>query len=318
MSTFLWRAECPRPVLPNIRTRLRLTEQFQYTKILLSSVRQNVYILGLPLISSPFIQSSRPIKAQLKTTLLKAFPPSLKHPNTQDNLYPSIITMRILLLGANGRTGSLVLAEALSRSYTVTALVRRPDSLEPQANLSITTGSPLSQADIAKAFASPPNSDPITVVISALNNGRTGDNPWSKPTAPANLMADAVRNSLAVMRRYDVKKIVVLGSIGVGSSRANSGWFFNWVVDHSNMKITFDDHNVVQQVLETEAEKDPELKWVDVRSVGLSNGEKKAVKEFGNEGKGAGSWVSRKSVAGFIVDAVESGRWDGQTPVISN
>lgn len=57
---------------------------------------------------------------------------------------------------------------------------------------------------------------------------------------------------------------------------------------------------------------------MDVRLVGLCNGEKKPVKEFGNEGKGARSWISRKSVTGFIVDAVGSGRWDGQTPVISN
>lgn len=127
-----------------------------------------------------------------------------------------------------------------------------------------------------------------------------------------------MRSSLAVMREHGVKKIVVLGTSGVGSSRAYSGWFKNWIVDHSNLKITFDDHEAVEQVLKAEAEKVKELGWVDVRAVGLGNGERKAVKEWGNEGKGAGMWISRESVAGFVVDAVESGRWDGQTPVISN
>ena len=131
-------------------------------------------------------------------------------------------------------------------------------------------------------------------------------------------MADSVRNTLAVMREYGVKKMVVLGTNGVGSSRVNSGWFFNWVVDHSNLKLAFDDHYEVQKVLEAEAEKDTEFRWVDVRATGLSNGEKKAVKEFGNEGKGVGWFVSRKSVAGFLLDAVEGSRWDLQTPVISN
>lgn len=115
-----------------------------------------------------------------------------------------------------------------------------------------------------------------------------------------------------------MKKMVVLGTNGVGSSRVNSGWFFNWVVDHSNLKLAFDDHYEVQKVLEAEAEKDTEFRWVDVRATGLSNGEKKAVKEFGNEGKGVGWFVSRKSVAGFLLDAVEGSRWDMQTPVISN
>ncbi|CAF9932183.1 MAG: hypothetical protein ALECFALPRED_005233 [Alectoria fallacina] len=223
--------------------------------------------------------------------------------------------MRILLLGGNGRTGSLALTEALSRNHTVTALVRRPDALPPQPNLSIITGTPLNQTDISKAFANAPRSDPIRAVISTLNTGRTSDNPWAKTTSPPTLMADSVRNTLAVMREYSVKKMVVLGTIGVGSSRANIGWFFNWIVDHSNLKIAFDDH---YELLEAEAEKDGDFKWVDVRATGLGGGEKKEVKEFGSEGQGVGWWVSRKSVAGFLLDAVEGSQWNGHTPVISN
>lgn len=156
--------------------------------------------------------------------------------------------MRILLLGGSGRTGSLVLAEALSRNHTVTAIVRRPDALPSQPNLSIITGTSLNQDDISKAFASSPISDPVRAVISTLNTGRTSDNPWAKPTSPPTLMADSVRNSLVVMREHGVKKMVVLGTNGVGNSRQNSGWFFNWIVDHSNLKFTFDDHYEVQKV----------------------------------------------------------------------
>ena len=227
--------------------------------------------------------------------------------------------MRILVLGANGRTGTAVLSEALQRGHTISALVRKPETLATHANnVSISTGSPLSTSDIAKTFANAPQSDPIKAVISTLNNGRTSDNPWAKPTAPTNLMADSVRNCLTVMKDYGVKKIVVLGTVGVGSSTATRPWWFNWIINHSNLKIAFDDHYAVQQALEAESGKDPALKWVDVRAVGLGNGEKKDVKEFGNEGQGAGWMISRKSVAAFMLDAVENSRWDGQTPVIAN
>ena len=226
--------------------------------------------------------------------------------------------MRILLLGASGRTGTLAITEALTRKHTVTAIVRRPDAIAPQPNLSIITGTPLDKDVISKAFANAPQIDPIRAVISTLNTGRTSDNPWAKTTSSPTLMADSVRNAVAVMKEHGVKKIVVLGTNGVGSSRARSAWLSNWVVDHSNLKITFDDHYEVQKVLEEAAEKDREFKWVDVRATGLSNGEKKEVKEFGNEGKGVGWFVSRKSVAGFMLDAVEGSRWDLQTPVISN
>ena len=226
--------------------------------------------------------------------------------------------MRILLLGASGRTGTVALAESLARNHTVTALVRHPDALTPQPNLSIITGTPLNPNDVSKAFADAPRSDPVRAVISTLNTRRTSDNPWAKPTSPPNLMADSVRNALAAMGEHGVKKVVVLGTNGVGSSRASGGWVLNWVVDHSNLKVAFDDHYEVQKLLEAEAGKDGEFRWVDVRATGLSNGEKKEVKEFGNEGKGVGWFVSRKSVAGFLLDAVEGSRWDMQTPVISN
>ena len=131
-------------------------------------------------------------------------------------------------------------------------------------------------------------------------------------------MADSVRNALTVMREHGVKKMVVLGTKGVGSSRANSGWLFNMIVDRSNLKITFDDHFEVEKLLESESKKDASFQWVDVRATGLSDGEKKDVKEFGNEGKGVGWFISRSSVAGFILDAVEGSRWDRTTPVISN
>ena len=131
-------------------------------------------------------------------------------------------------------------------------------------------------------------------------------------------MADSARNALAAMAEHGAKKMVVLGANGVGSSRASAGWFFNWVVDHSNLKVAFDDHCEVQRLLEAEAGRDGDFKWVDVRATGLSNGGRKEVKVFGEEGKGVGWFVSRKSVAAFMLDAVEGSRWDGQTPVISN
>lgn len=226
--------------------------------------------------------------------------------------------MRVLLLGASGRTGLLTLAEALSRNHTVTAIVRRPDAIASHDRVSVITGTPLVQADIAKAFSSAPSSDPVKAVICTLNNGRTGDFPWAKTTAPKDFMANCMRNTVGVMREHGVKKVVMLGTIGVGDSRAASGWFFNKVVDYSNLKITFDDHYEVQKLLEEEGQSVRDFHWVDVRAVGLSNGKRQPIKEFGNVGKGAGYFISRDSIAEFLLNAVESDKYNGQTPVISN
>ncbi|KAL9630968.1 MAG: hypothetical protein Q9164_006142, partial [Protoblastenia rupestris] len=139
--------------------------------------------------------------------------------------------MRILLLGASGRTGAHVLTEALSRSHTITALVRRPEVLQTHPSLTPITGTPTQKADIQAAFASAPSSDPIRAVISTLNNGRTGDSPWAKMTAPPNFLQQTTRDVLDLMQEFGCKKIVVLGTNGVGSSRANTSWLKNAVVD---------------------------------------------------------------------------------------
>ena len=136
---------------------------------------------------------------------------------------------RILLLGASGRTGLLTLTEALSRNHTITALVRRPESIKPQDGVFILTGTPENQPDIAKAFDSAPASDPIRVVVSTLNSGRTSDFPWAKTTCPPKFLSDCARNAIAVMGERGCKKVVWLGTNGVGSSRAATPWFFNFI-----------------------------------------------------------------------------------------
>ena len=130
-------------------------------------------------------------------------------------------------------------------------------------------------------------------------------------------MAQAARAVVDAMREFGgCERVVWLGTVGVGGSKGNCTWFFNWVVERSNLKIAFEDHAAVQRILEEEKG----LKWTDVRAVGLTNGGKKPIKEYGDDGEGMG-WlplISRESVAGFLVDAVESDKWVGRTPVITS
>lgn len=71
---------------------------------------------------------------------------------------------RILLYGATGRTGGLIVAYALQKGYAVTALVRNPDKLAVKSdNLTIIEGLPTSPEDVRKAMRG------CDVVISALS-----------------------------------------------------------------------------------------------------------------------------------------------------
>jgi hypothetical protein len=92
-------------------------------------------------------------------------------------------------------------------------------------------------------------------------------------------------------------------------------FFMRWVMRWSNMDVTVDDHNLVDAVV-----KGSGLNFVMVRSAMLEGEEMLPLRELGDEGERAG-WmpsVSRRSVAGMLVDAVEQSGWDRRTPVVAN
>ncbi|RAL62769.1 hypothetical protein DID88_004611 [Monilinia fructigena] len=89
--------------------------------------------------------------------------------------------MHFLILGASGRTGSLVLAEALSKNHTVTALARNPSSIPSAPGLTIIKGTPTSAADLTTAFTSGPKVDAVLVTLSS---SRASDSPFAASTSP--------------------------------------------------------------------------------------------------------------------------------------
>lgn len=131
------------------------------------------------------------------------------------------------------------------------------------------------------------------------------------------MMADAIENAIAVSREDGrrVKKLVVMSMFGTGRSMGNLMFLMRWLMRWSNMDVTVEDHNLVDKAV-----KGSGLDFVMVRATMLMGKEVLPIRELGDEGEEAG-WlpsVSRKSVAGVLVDAVEQDKWDGRTPVIAN
>ena len=102
--------------------------------------------------------------------------------------------MNLLIIGATGRTGQQVTAQAIERGHSVTALVRTP-SLQPRERLNVNTGDPRRLEDVSAAL---PGHD---AVISCI--GHTGPStPW--------LVSEAASVLLAAMERLQVKRYVIL------------------------------------------------------------------------------------------------------------
>jgi uncharacterized protein YbjT (DUF2867 family) len=74
--------------------------------------------------------------------------------------------MNLLVLGATGGTGRLVVEQALAAGHTVTALVRSPEKLSTsQPNLHVVTGSATDREYVARAM------EGADAVISTLGGG---------------------------------------------------------------------------------------------------------------------------------------------------
>lgn len=212
----------------------------------------------------------------------------------------------ILLLGATGRTGKQVLNYALSKGYHVTALVRDPEKVGLTSDkLSVIQGTPANIDDVRKAI------EGCEAVVSTLSNSRKSDGLWAKVINPPTLMTDCMNNTITVMKEKSVRRIVVLTAAGVGDSFSSMPIFMKWLINYTNLKVAYADHNGQEQLL-----MNSDLDWTFVRPVGLNNNEEVKQLLVGSNVRHT-AFISRKTVAIFMVDCLETDEFVKKSPVIS-
>ena len=216
--------------------------------------------------------------------------------------------MRVLVIGGSGRTGRLVIDEALRRGHTVTALLRNPSAIPAREGLNIVKGTPVEPANIESAFNAVRGDLPTAVIV-------TLSAPMEKGTR---VMSDAHENLFVAMKRHNVSKIATMSSFGVGSSFAHITVIMRWSISNTRLGHPFADHNHVEEILKKSG-----FQFVLLKPARLTMNKKAPIQFLGDEGKGLGPFaglggISRASVAACLVDAVEKSTWDRTTPVISN
>ncbi|VVC84653.1 NAD(P)H-binding protein [Sideroxydans sp. CL21] len=218
------------------------------------------------------------------------------------------MTMRILLLGATGRTGRHVLEYALSQGIEVAALVRRAAAITVHSDkLTVVEGSPMNADDVRKAIAG------CDAVVSALNNNRTSDNPWARRLSPSLFMTQSIRTCLAAMKEMDMRRIVVLSSVGVNDSFDDAVFVMRWLIRNTNLQYTFQDHDAQESELRRSG-----MDWTAVRAALLNNGKrlKTLVESYYNEPKPALT-ISRLHTARFLIDCLNDPATFRKAPTIS-
>lgn len=147
--------------------------------------------------------------------------------------------MKIVVLGATGTTGAIVLDEALAAEHEVVAFVRRPEAVPARDGLTVTSGSVEDLASMRAAFAG------ADAVISGLGARMTPGimfrgTDFQRRTLPV---------IIAALEQANVKRFVLLSSFGSGSTAAKASLFPRILFYKVIAKKLFDDKAVAERSL---------------------------------------------------------------------
>jgi putative NADH-flavin reductase len=201
--------------------------------------------------------------------------------------------MRLIIFGSTGKTGLQFVSQALERGHSVTAFVRDPAKLTlSHDNLQVVQGDIQDAASIDKAL-----DGSYDAVISAL--GIFHKDPRSELSA-------GTRNLLDAMEARGPDRLAVVSSLGAGDSKGQGSLLARGLQRFLLNEV------LVDKTRQEEMIQSSSLRWTIARPPQLTDDETVRTDLFewqGGEPRGVKlTWkVSRASVAGFLLDAVEKG-----------
>jgi uncharacterized protein YbjT (DUF2867 family) len=203
--------------------------------------------------------------------------------------------MNILVLGATGRTGKLFTQLAMAKNHQVTAIIRNmKDAIIPKVNY--IEGLPTDEQLLTRAL------EGMDAVVVSLNINRTSDNPFARVVSPLTLISDSMKAVIPAMEKNNVRRIITISASGVGDSWNDMYLIARLLIRYSNIWKAYEDHTRQEQVVRQSA-----LDWTIVRPVMLNDKDNEEYTAM--VGKPSGASISRKAVAKFILDTLESGKF---------
>jgi putative NADH-flavin reductase len=151
-------------------------------------------------------------------------------------------------------------------------------------------------------------------VISTLNIFPQSQGLFAKIKTPLDSMSVSIKNTVNLMEEKGIRRIVVMTALGVGDSVKQLPGFFAFMINVTNIKHAYADHDRQEKILEKSS-----LDWTVVRPVGLTDKNENLSILHNLDGAGKiTSQISRNAVAHFMLDCIEKGLFIRQKPGISN
>ena len=208
--------------------------------------------------------------------------------------------MRILVLGATGATGRLIVSKAVANGHTVVALVRSKAKAADFGGAELVEGDARDTAALTRAITG------VDGVVSSLG---TAMSPFREVT----LLSTATRALVGVMEQHNVRRLVCITGMGAGDSRGHGGFLYDRLILPLLLRNVYEDKDRQEAAIRAS-----KLDWTIVRPTVLNDkpaqGGIKALTELSGV---HGGTIARSDVADFVVQQLTSDEWLRKAPLIT-
>ncbi|MFI5960179.1 NAD(P)-dependent oxidoreductase [Cryptosporangium sp. NPDC051539] len=207
------------------------------------------------------------------------------------------MSINVVVLGAAGRTGRLIVTEAVRSGHRVTAAVRNPASVPAAPGLRV------QRADVRDADSLRVAIEGHNTVVCAIGApGRTAHN----------LYSDGARATVSAMRATGVTRLLAITSVGVRHDDPHHTWWYRGLIRPIGADLYADMARMEQIV------RDSGLDWTFVRPTYLQDREPTGNYRATDNSTPKGGWrITRTDVARFIVEELDAHRWSRQAPSLA-
>ena len=207
--------------------------------------------------------------------------------------------MNVAIFGATGRTGQVVLDEALKRGHTVVAFARNPEKIAiDHETLRVVAGDVLDLTTVEKAIE---GQDAVVSVLGA-GMGRT------------NLRTEGTRQIVRAMERTGVRRLVSMSIFGLGDSGDALPVLWKLVIKPLILRNAYRDHAGQEAVVAAS-----KLDWTITRPVSLRDWDPTGQYQQGSPKamNGITLKIAIIDLARFTLVQLTSDRYLNQTPAIT-
>ena len=209
--------------------------------------------------------------------------------------------MKVILFGATGNIGRLVVKEFLKGGHKLTAFARNPSKLKIQNNrLSLYAGDALNQNDVFEAVKG------HDVVVITLGAGMS---------RKSIVRSQGTLNIITAMKAQGVRRLICQSTLGAHESWSNLNFWWKYVMFSALLKPVFKDHELQESHVLASG-----LDWTIIRPSAFSDepatGHFK--KGFSPAERNLSLKISSADVANFLCHQISDVSYVGHAVAISN